>query len=98
MVRLNRVKSFEWDRWNIDKSYKKHGITPNEAEEPFLDENLIFLEDIKHSHAEERFMLIGETTTKKLLFVVFTYRDHKVRIVSARLANRKERKRYETQV
>lgn len=97
MIRLSKFKSFEWDRWNIDKSYKKHGITPNEAEEAFLDEKSIVLEDIKHSQEEGRFMLIGESATKTLLFVVFTYRDTKIRIISDRLANRKERRRYETQ-
>lgn len=97
MVRLNKFKGFEWDRENFDKSYQKHGITPNEAEEAFLDEKLIILEDVKHSQKEERYILIGKTTVKRILFVVFSYRERKVRIISARLANRKEERKYEKQ-
>lgn len=64
------------------------------AEEAFLDEKAIIVIDIKHSQKEKRFTLIGETVAKKLLFVVFTLRDKKVRIISARKANRKEKNKY----
>ena len=94
MLRLSQYKGFEWDKGNIDKSYRKHGITPNEAEEAFLDEKSIILRDIRHSQAEGRYLLIGKTIVKKLLLVVFTFRDKKIRIISARRANRKERNRY----
>jgi len=95
VIDLDKLKGFEWDKANIDKSYKKHGITPNQAEEIFLDENVILVEDIKHSQKEKRFIAIGKTTGKKNLFIVFTIRNKKIRIISARKANRKERKQYE---
>ena len=72
MVDLGKITEFEWDEGNIDKSYKKHGITPNEAEELFLDENVLLVEDIKHSQKEERFIVIGKTTQRKLLLAAFT--------------------------
>ncbi len=95
VIDLTKTTGFEWNKGNIDKSYQKHNITPNEAEEVFLDENILLLEDIKHSQTEERFEAIGKTFKAKILFVAFTVRDSKIRIVSARTANKKERRLYE---
>ena len=92
---LNKCTEFEWDKGNIDKSFKKHKISPNEAEEIFLDENLLIQEDLKHSQHEQRFIGIGKTVSKKLLLTVFTIRSYKIRIISVRIADHKERRRYE---
>ena len=54
MLNLGDYTSFEWDRGNADKSYKKHGVSPSEAEESFLDENALVLRDIKHSQKEKK--------------------------------------------
>lgn len=86
--------AFDWDRGNLDKSYEKHGIAPNEAEEIFLDENILISSDKKHSSSEIRLRAIGKTA-ERTLFVVFTKRSNKIRIISARLANRKEKDIYE---
>ena len=94
MVDLSKFKSFQWDKGNVDKSYEKHGITPNESEEAFLDEKAIILRDIKHSDKEKRFSLISKTASNKLLFVVFTIRRKQIRVISARRANKKERSAY----
>ena len=94
MLSLDKYKGFEWDKGNVDKSYQKHGITPSEAEESFLDEKAIILKDIKHSQKEKRYLLIGETIEEKLLFIVFVLRKKKLRIISARKANRKEKNKY----
>lgn len=94
MLKLDKYSGFEWDKGNIDKSYQKYGITPNESEEAFLDEKLIILKDFEHSGKEKRYSLIGKTNVGKILFVVFTLRSKKIRIISARIANKKERKRY----
>lgn len=95
MVNLDKLTEFEWDIWNIDKSYKKHGITPNEAEEIFLDEDILTDEDTKHSEREERFTAIGKSLGGNMLLVVFTIRNNKIRIISARKAHKKERRLYE---
>jgi len=94
MLKLNKYKSFEWDKGNIDKSYKKHGITPKEAEEAFVDEKAIILKDIKHSKKEKRYLLLGRSVENKILLVAFTLRDARIRIISARIANKKEKGRY----
>ncbi len=89
MFDLSKIVGFEWDKWNVDKSYKKHGITPNETEEVFLDERVIVKKDLKHQQ-EERFIAIGRTGVR-VLFVVFTIRKDKIRVISGRQANKKER-------
>jgi len=98
MIDLGKIKGFEWDRGNIVKSYKKHKITPNQSEEIFLDEQLKIIRDIKHSQKEKRFIALGKTFEKRVLFVVFTLRKNKIRIISARPANQKERKNYERKI
>lgn len=95
MIDLSKVSGFEWDEWNIDKSYKKHGITTKEAEELFLDKNVLLIEDIKHSQKEERFIAIGKNQQEEILFAALTIRHSKVRIISVRPANQKERRQYE---
>lgn len=95
MIDLSKITGFEWDKGNIDKSYTKHGITPNEAEEVFIDENIWFQDDFNHLQKEERFTAIGKTSQEHVLFVAFTVRGTKIRIISARKANIKERREYE---
>lgn len=95
MIDWDKLTGFEWDKGNIDKSYQKHGITPNEAEEVFLDEEILLLEDTQHSQVEERFKAIGKVIKGDILLVVFTIRKANIRIISVRKANPKERRLYE---
>ena len=95
MSALKEFKIFEWDQGNVKKSYKKHGVTPSESEEIFLDRDLKIIKDVKRSQKEDRFIAIGKSFRKKTLFVVYTLRKNIVRIISARIANRKERKKHE---
>ena len=57
MVDFGNIAGFEWDKGNANKSYQKHGITPNEAEEVFLDPEQLIFEDNKHSQKEKRFIV-----------------------------------------
>lgn len=98
VIYLSKIKAFEWNKGNLDKSYQKHGITPNESEEVFLDENLKVVKDFKHSQTEERFIALSKTFKGKSLFVVFTIRKNEIRVVSARKSNLKERRKYEQKV
>lgn len=95
MLDLSKIVGFEWDKGNIEKSYKKHSISPSEAEEIFLDEDILILEDTKHSKQEARFEAIGKIIEGRILFLAFTIRRDKIRIISARTANKKERRGYE---
>lgn len=94
-MRQAGTKKFEWDKGNIDKSYEKHGTTPNQTEEVFLDNDLVIIPDITHSIDENRLIAIGLSGDKKMLFIVFTMRKKNIRIISAQRANAKERKLYE---
>lgn len=87
--------TFKWDKGNFDKNLVKHGVTNREAEEVFENEPKFIFEDEKHSAIEKRYGLFGKTNKGKLLSIVFTLRDDKVRIITARNTSRRERKSYE---
>lgn len=89
------IIEFEWDSGNLDKSYQKHGVSPKEIEEIFLDNDLGIVPDVGHSQKEQRFIALGKTFEKKNLFVVFTLRREKIRVISARRMHRKEAEKYE---
>ncbi len=86
---------FEWDKGNIDKNSKKHGIENEEAESIFFDDKSLLIEDLKHSETEHRFQTLGKSIFTKLLTVFFTIRRNKIRIISARKMNKKEKDLYE---
>ena len=73
----------------------KHGVTFKEAATVFADPLSLTISDPAHSQKEDRFITLGTSHNGKLLVVVYTDRDHTVRIISARRATRKERKNYE---
>jgi len=85
---------FEWDKGNIEKN-KKHKVEDREAEEVFLDEGKVILKDKLHSQKEERFIVLGKKKKNRLLYLVFTKRKKKIRIISARNINKKEVLLYE---
>ena len=89
------VSGFEWDDGNMYKNEKKHGLKWQLIEEIFFNEPLLLLEDTKHSDNECRCFALGCTDDGTHLFVVFTKRELKIRVISARRMNRKERSVYE---
>ncbi len=84
---------FAWDQHNSTKIRLRHHIVPTEAEQPFFHKPAIVF-DQTHSASERRYQLLGATNDGRVLFVVFTLRGKKVRIISARRANKKERSHY----
>lgn len=89
-----KVFEFEWNRGNIGKN-KKHNVEDKEAEEVFLDDRKVILKDLLHSGKEERFIILGKTKKGRLLYLVFTKRRNKIRIISARDISKKEVHLYE---
>lgn len=81
---LKNVSSFDWDKGNIDKNLKKHGVTKEECQEVFFNKPKVIRIDKKHSINERRFFIYGLTDWKRKLVVVFTFREHKLRVISAR--------------
>ena len=92
---LKNVIGFEWDSGNKGKNFLKHKIKDEECEEVFFDHNKKISKDTIHSGKEERHILIGKTKKQKKIFLVFTIRKNKIRIISARDLNKKEYKLYE---
>jgi uncharacterized protein len=95
MPLLPEPVSFEWDEGNARKNLKRHDVTAQEIEEAFFDPDKKLLEDPLHSGTEERHILLGQTREGRALFVAFTMRDQKIRAISARDLNRRERSLYE---
>lgn len=85
---------FDWDRGNIKKSEIKHKVHYKECEEVLLNEPVIS-EDLEHSIIEKRYSCIGETKSNKILFISFTIRGGKIRVISGRPADRREKNFYE---
>lgn len=96
MIDLSAIEGFDWDDGNARKSLDKHSVTQAEAEQVFAGEPLL-AEDLKHSQAEVRFQALGETVEGRRLHVSFTSRGggKKIRVISARDMNHKERACYE---
>jgi len=85
--------AFDWDRGNLEKNWQKHKVSQKEAEEVFLNDPVI-LEDIRHSQSESRLVALGFTNKKRNLYIVFTIRGIRLRVISARDQSKKERRLY----
>ena len=95
-MRVNKsLYQFEWDSGNIGKN-KKHGVGDWECEEVFFDRNKVTLKDALHSNNETRYITLGKTKHERLLYLIYTARGGRVRIISARdCKKQKERDLYE---
>jgi len=94
MIDFSKILGFEWDKGNIHKSYQKHGISPNQTEEVFLDTQFKYQIDYRHSQEELRYFGIGRIQNEQWLFVSFTIRKGMIRIISVRPMHQKERRKY----
>ena len=86
---------FEWDAEKAASNLKKHGVSFQEAATAFGDPFSATIADPDHSEDEDRYVLLGQTYQGRLVVVVHTDREETVRIISARLASRRERNSYE---
>jgi uncharacterized DUF497 family protein len=86
---------FEWDEAKNRANKRKHRVSFEEAETVFLDDWGVLIEDDEDE--EERFVLIGTSGAMRVLVVCHTYRTRGrvIRLISARRANRTERRQYE---
>ena len=86
---------FAWDEGKAERNLGKHGVSFAEATTAFADPLSLTIADPDHSEAEERWITVGETLRRRLVVVVHIDAEDLIRIVSAREANRQERKVYE---
>ena len=84
---------FEWDDNKAKANERKHGVSFEEAREAFRDNLATRMPDDREFYDEDRFTLIGMAIAG-MLTVTFTHRNGRIRIVSARKAERHERRRY----
>ena len=89
--------SFEWDINKAESNKRKHDVTFEEAQSVFYDEFARVIPDPDGSIGEERFIILGKSEEYNTLVVCHCYRgsDERIRIISARKAERRERKQYE---
>ena len=87
---------FEWNPDKAAENLKKHGVSFSEAASVFADPLAITIFDPDHSDNEERFLLLGRSTLRRLIVISHTDRSGIIRLISARLANRGERLQYES--
>jgi uncharacterized protein len=87
--------AFEWDEEKAKQNLKKHRVSFEEASTVFGDPLALTIPDPLHSEEEDRFITLGESHRRRLLVVVSTERGDKIRLISARVATRRERKDYE---
>jgi uncharacterized DUF497 family protein len=91
----DRLLQFEWDERKAQINFAKHGVTFEEAALTFFDESFIRTFDATHSEIEARYIGIGEHPASGLLVTCYTERGDNIRIISARKANKRERRDYE---
>src|SRR5574339_419751 len=95
MIDLSVIAGFEWDENNREKNWEKHGVLASECEEVFFNLPLLLQPDASHSQKEPRYYVLGHTALERRLFIAFTVRENKIRVISARDMSRKERTIYE---
>ena len=85
---------FEWDKAKAKANFRRHGVSFDLAKAVFRDPFAIERLDDREEHGEERFVIIGAAEGKALLFVAYTEREERIRIISARRATQNEEDDY----
>jgi len=88
---------FTWNREKAVINEAKHGVTFEEAASVFRDPLAYVFDDIRHSEAEYRELIVGHSDRQRVLIVSFTEREGTIRMISARKAKNRERIDYESQ-
>jgi len=92
--RLRACTGFEWDEENAVKNWESHEVSQAECEETFFNRPLIVRRDRRHAQQEPRYYALGRTDARRPLFIAFTIRGEKVRVISARDMTPSEHQRY----
>lgn len=95
LAKLQACTGFDWDEGNLLKNWEKDGVTAAECEQAFFNRPLLAQPDVGHSVAEIRFYVRGQSDSGRRLFLVFTVREDRIRVISARDMSRSERRSYE---
>lgn len=85
---------FEWDPEKARSNLAKHGVAFDEAATAFADTLSLTMFDPDHSEDEDRYLLLGATHAGRMVVVSHTHRGESFRLISARIASRRERRKY----
>jgi|SRR3989344_3992843 len=94
MFDIAKIVGFEWDLGNLDKNKIKHGVSKQECEEVFANQPVRVFDDEVHSKLEIRYGALGKTNKGRRLVIFFTVREYKIRIISARNQDKKDKQLY----
>lgn len=86
---------FEWDPQKADRNLRKHDVSFQEAASVLGDPLSITYHDPDHSATEHRLITVGMSQSGQVLMVAHTDRGDNIRIISARITTRQERRHYE---
>lgn len=95
---LSLLSCLIWDQDKANNNIKKHSISFEEAVTVFGEPLAVTILAPDHSVGEFRFLTIGQSKSQKLLVISHTERENEIRLISARLASKQERKNYESGV
>jgi uncharacterized DUF497 family protein len=84
----------DWDEGNRGKNWRLHDVTDAECEQIFFNQPLLTLSDEEHANGEARYLALGRTDRGRRLTVIFTSRQDKLRVISARDMTERERTLY----
>ena len=87
--------TFEWDEVKEKENLRKHKVDFNEGKTIFNDPFLLTFPDIDASESEERYVNIGVSAKDRILVLIHTERQGKIRIINCRKATARERRDYE---
>lgn len=88
------LTGFNWDPGNSEKNWRAHDVTRGETEQAYFNRPVIVARDSLHSHAEQRYFVLGRTNSGRRLTIAFTIRGTLVRPIMARDMSRPERRLY----
>lgn len=91
---LHSCVGFDWAEANTQKNWDRHRVSPEDAEDVFFHQPLIVRSDVHHSKLEKRYYALGQTGVGRRLFVAFTIRRKRIRVISVRDMNRNEEEAY----
>ena len=88
--------TFTWNERKSRENERKHGVSFEEAQSTFFDDDALLFFDPDHSDSEDRFLLLGRSYRLRVLLICHCFRESEqiVRIISARRATKKERSVY----
>lgn len=95
---FSHITGFDWDKGNQDKNWEKHGVSNAECEEILFNAPLVVRPDIAHSGDEVRYYALGMTDEGRTIFLSFTLRNEKIRVISSRDMTTREMEVYSDRI